>query len=165
MADHTDTKQPTTLPSGGQSDAIVQAPTPVAAGPMAHDEKANAATAHASESNAVTTAAAPPDYYSTEKPQETRAQPPVQEPSATSQPAQGQLVTPLWHLKNEPAWVDCPKCKTQTLTRINREAGSQATLWGVIICLVCGPCCGKNQALDTRNDAIADLKQHGSRVL
>ena len=51
------------------------------------------------------------------------------------------MVTPLEHLGNSPALVDCPRCQTQTRTVVTKEAGDAVTLWAVVLCCLTGVLC------------------------
>lgn len=51
------------------------------------------------------------------------------------------MVTPLEHLNEKPALVDCPRCQTQTYTTVTKEAGDAVTLWAVVLCCLTGVLC------------------------
>ncbi|KAI0906892.1 hypothetical protein F4824DRAFT_483087 [Ustulina deusta] len=47
------------------------------------------------------------------------------------------MVTPLNRLTATPAYIDCPFCKTRSLTRIEKEGDSQQTIASVLCCIFC----------------------------
>ncbi|KAL9053829.1 MAG: hypothetical protein Q9162_004548 [Coniocarpon cinnabarinum] len=48
------------------------------------------------------------------------------------------MVTHLEHLSTESALIDCPRCQTNTRTKVTKERGEAVTLWSVVLCCVTG---------------------------
>jgi len=80
------------------------------------------------------------------------AQPTIQEPTPATQPlglygrsagpeTQSSRVTPLEHLGEVPANVDCPNCQGPHMTTVTKEAGNQAMVWSAICCICLGCLC------------------------
>lgn len=118
--------------------------------PDAHDGQNTLAAPNTTPADNVTnnvapTTSNPPEYYANDadrNAQNEKTALPGQAPPAnpTVYAAAPSLVTPIMQLSPVASMVDCPKCQMQTMTRTDREIGSRATVWGVILCLVCGPC-------------------------
>ncbi|CAD0111369.1 unnamed protein product [Aureobasidium uvarum] len=65
----------------------------------------------------------------------------VPPPYPTAATPSVQHVTPLGSLSSTPAKVDCPVCQAPTTTKISKEVGERAYIWGAVLCVLTGCLC------------------------
>ncbi|RMX77849.1 hypothetical protein D0869_09557 [Hortaea werneckii] len=67
------------------------------------------------------------------------SQQPMSNPYPLQQPMNPNFapVTPLHHLGETEAWIDCPFCHRRTRTRVDKADSSMTYILGLLLCLIC----------------------------